>query len=413
MIPSKISGESDADAEAEARPPVDDLDPETRFDNLRMFYQGQIAAATPSNGPLSFGADFNYASPNALSRIMGIYTSAYTTKKKVAKPVPMREATSLSEGLVPLSSTSESSIIDRLRSVGISGTTTTPQRLAQLNHTTRFTSDLRPIPFTLRTKRAKRCRCRHIVSKPESKLNTTRYRIRLLASSFIPNLALKPFPANPSTPSPLMSPTTPLSATLPSASSAAGGLTQAQTYLVPGKTHHFVLSVKNPLFEHVKVNLATPGHTPGRFRHRVTILCPQFEIGATRDVWDDALGEGGANPRDSRQSGSGGSKESGVPEAGKVWERGRNSVGVVVEVVPAVLDVTNVQGGDGDAELREDDDILEIPVFVRVEWEAEEVDEGPGRGKAEKGAKKNERVRRELAYWCVLGVGRVGRVGGL
>jgi dynactin-4 len=41
----------------------------------------------------------------------------------------------------------------------------------------------------------------------------------------------------------------------------------------------------------------------------------------------------------------------------------------------------------------EDEDILEIPVFIRMEWETE--------------GHEKEAEKRELAYWSVLGVGRI------
>jgi len=66
--------------------------------------------------------------------------------------------------------------------------------------------------------------------------------------------------------------------------------------------------------------------------------------------------------------------------------------------------------------------VLEIPVFVRIEWEVEaggdddpmavpretkgkEQQQGKGQGGQGDGGKE----KRELAYWCVLGLGRIGR----
>ena len=122
------------------------------------------------------------------------------------------------------------------------------------------------------------------------------------------------------------------------------------------------------------------------------MLCPQFEVGASReayaDVWDEALGGGEAKAG------------TGEGEAGKVYERARNSVGVVVEVVPGVeegfRDARSEVGGDEDEE-----EALEIPVRVRVEWEAE--------GAEEKEGGEGGKVKRELGFWVVLGVGKVRR----
>jgi dynactin-4 len=53
--------------------------------------------------------------------------------------------------------------------------------------------------------------------------------------------------------------------------------------------------------------------------------------------------------------------------------------------------------------LKEDEDILEIPMFVRMEWEPDsQQDVGAASAK-----EKDAQERRELAYWCVLGVGRI------
>ncbi len=66
--------------------------------------------------------------------------------------------------------------------------------------------------------------------------------------------------------------------------------------------------------------------------------------------------------------------------------------------------VADWEEGDEEEEEEEDEDVLEIPVFVRVEWEGDAaVEEKGGAGGREK---------REVAFWCVLGVGRVRRLEG-
>jgi len=141
--------------------------------------------------------------------------------------------------------------------------------------------------------------------------------------------------------------------------------------------------------------------TPGRFASKVTILCPQFEVDANTDMWDDALKEDGKDRRSRRGDDAAGG------EAGKIWEKGRKWVSIVLEVIPASLRPENQAIGAEDADvddgpLKEDEDILEIPMFVRMEWEAEPQNEVSA-GQKEKEA----REKRELAYWCVLGVGRI------
>lgn len=116
---------------------------------------------------------------------------------------------------------------------------------------------------------------------------------------------------------------------------------------------------------------------------------------------------GSGNGNEKRRTKAEASEGQAQAEAGKVWERGRNWVSVVVEVIPASLN-TQVpkllkQEGGHEGPVREDEDVLEIPVFVRVDWET---DAG---GDDVKDVGKGEREKRELAYWCVLGLGRIAR----
>ncbi len=109
------------------------------------------------------------------------------------------------------------------------------------------------------------------------------------------------------------------------------------------------------------MTLATPATTPGRFASTVTLLCPQFEIDANTDVWDEALKDGG--DKDRRRGKTEESQHQ--VEAGKIWERGRNWVSIVVEVVPASLNLEVLALMKQEAQevdlgpLREDEDVLE------------------------------------------------------
>ncbi|EPE25905.1 dynactin p62 family protein [Glarea lozoyensis ATCC 20868] len=370
--------------------PNEVLDAESQFSNLKAFYQAQLAEASPANALGFSGGDYGYGSPGALSRIMGLYTGGtYADKKSKAKKGTMREAQNAFEGLKIVAPNSEDALIAKLQNEGWDATSSSLQRDEQSTHTP-FISDLRPIAYLLRTKRSKRCKtCRHILSKPEAKIQTTRFRIRLVALNYIPSISIKPL-------QPLLS-------------------TQLQAPLVPMKPTQFLLTFKNPLFESVKVNIATPAQTPGRFASKITILCPQFEVGANTDAWEEALRDGSKGvEREKRRTKAEASEGQLQAEAGKVWERGRNWVSVVVEVIPASLKPSPdflkteaqrklAEEGGEDDRVREDEDVVEIPVFVRVEWEADTGGEDGGLGKEKEG-----REKRELAYWCVLGVGRIG-----
>jgi dynactin-4 len=368
--------------------PNEKLDAESQFSNLKAFYQSQLAESSPV-GALGFTGDYGYGSPGALSRIMGLYTgNSFADKKSKSKTGTMREARDALEGLQDGSlSPSSEEAINKLRTEGWHSTASAAQRKELTNTNARFVSDLRPMAYLLRTKRSKRCKtCRHILSKPEAKVQTTRFRIRLVALNYIPSINIRPLQNT------------------------------SSSLLAPMKPVQFLLTFKNPLFDSVKVTLATPARTPGRFGSKVTVLCPQFEVGANTDAWEEALREDGtkSGSGEKRRTKAEASEGQHQAEAGKVWEKGRNWVSVVVEVVPASLKIDGPEFIRSEelkkdsGPLREDEDLLEIPVFVRVEWEADAAhDEGSGLATLSKD--KEIRERRELAYWCVLGLGKIAR----
>ncbi|RMD44805.1 hypothetical protein DV735_g385, partial [Chaetothyriales sp. CBS 134920] len=247
-----------------------------------------------------------------------------------------------------------------------------PSSLARImnllgNPGARSVSDLRPIPAALRTKRSKRCAtCSHILVRPEFKPTSTRYRIRLLALNYIPFVTLRPMPGS------------------------------------AGKASQWILTMRNPLYEKVNVTLGAEALTPGPHRHRVTILCPEFEVGKSGDVWDDALDLGNKSSAAAATAGAG--------IAGKVYDKGRNWVSVVVEIVPGLIErrVKRDEDGDEEDEEDEDEDVVEVPIRVRLEWRQTE---NEGEGDDEDEAVLRDDGRREVAYWMVLGVARVKTYG--
>jgi len=371
-----IGGEREQEQDS---PTHDDL-----FSNLNAFYKAQIEAQTPSN-PFS-QHDINFSSPSAYSRIMNLYSVTGSKKNKRNKPAAMREAASSLEGLTIHDPKSDAGAIERIKKEGWNATLSTEQRLAQINPNLRFFDELRPVATLLCTKRSKRCRsCRQILSKPESKITSTRYKIKLLALNHIPRLSIRALNATP--PSPL-----------------APRPTEVFDYnaLKPGIPTHFLLHLSNPLFDPIRVTLATPSTTTGKIKSRVTILCPQFEVGANTDVWDDALSSSLSPVKRS----SGAPNDPTQPpqiEAGKIWDRGRNWTSVAVEIVPGLLD--EAKSGTDQEELDDDEDVLEIPIFVRIEFESEVNVDDRGLNLVKEG--KAEREKREEAFWAVLGVGRI------
>lgn len=362
-------------------------DPDATFASLKSFYTSQLSAVAASNPLLTPAGDLTYGSPASLARLINLYADISNFGKKTfLKNHEMRESANRAEGLRLIDTLADSEAVQKLRTQGWSATTSVAQKAEQVQ-SPRFIDDLLPIRTLLRTKRNKRCGdCRHILVKPEAKVQSTRFRIKLVAVNYVPKFSLQA----------LRSPQQP-----------AIDLNS----LVPNRPNQFLLTIRNAIYEPVHVTLATPTRTPGLYGHKVTILCPQFDLGANIDMWDEALKDDSrsdprarlsklANPpaTDSGRSGGG---ESRVAEAGKVWERGSDWATVVLEVVCAEI-TGKGQGGDERARgLEEDEDVLEIPIFVRMEWMgddgSEEVPMGPIR----------VTVKKELAYWTVLGVGRV------
>ena len=368
------------------------------FNRLNTFYKTQIVESSDSGPGYGSLADLNFNSPSSISRLLNLYSSTGKKAGKRQRPQPMREALSLGEGLQVFQPSTDERAVLRMEKEGWASTTSTAQRHFQAhNHDERFESGLRPVATLLRTKRSKRCRaCRTLLSRPEPKVSSTRYKIKVLAQNNIPRLAVRP---------------------LSSASSAT-----TPPPLRPLTPTQFLLTLTNPLFDAIRVTLATPARTPGAAPARVTVLCPAFDVGANTDVWDDALNAdaGAAKPKPllggygigTAPGADAGDARS--AEAGKVWERGRNWTAVIVEVVPELL-AGSVGAGmmalerkdgvgaedDEDEGLREDDLVVEIPVFVRVEYETE------AHGAEEKVREREGKEKREVAFWCVLNVGTI------
>lgn len=411
------------------------------FANLTTFYRTEMREALGESGNPYASANSPYSSPANLARIMSLYngsSSFQALKKTRQKPQPFAEARSQNEGISAYHSHStdedqptydDQDIISNLSLSGLDHTTNAQQRLSapQTNFDARFLSDLWPAATKLRTKRGKRCRtCRQYLARPDAKLNNLRYKIRLVASNHLPLLTTKP-----------LNPTVP-----PIPGSAAFRLREedlsvsTQTTVIPGRALQYILTIRNPIFEPVKISLATPQITPGKVGSRVTILCPSFTVGPAGDVWEEALGSASTTAASSSTDGgrraalaslNGSSIESAtnagekVPEAGKIWDKSRNTTSVILEVVPG--DLSPLAATDPD---ENDDDVLEIPIFVHVEWTAHHHhptgDEGvkrserdrPGTGAATGSTVGREIAadgseRKELGVWCVLGLGRIMR----
>ena len=451
---------------------------EPRFNRLKSHLLSPLSLTNNSsaNPLLTPSGTLNYDSPSSLARIMALYTTSLTPygKKSTTKNSTMREAHDVLEGLAVFDPEADIAAVEKLKAVGWEGTISGEQRREQqvIHHSevlaqqAKFQDSLRPIPMLMRTKRAKRCRaCRHILVKPEAKVSSTRYRIRLIASNTLPSISLKPLSSLPAAQQPPPSSSKP--PLDPPSSSLLSNLPSDTT------PQQFLLTLSNPLFERVRITLAAPTSLPipspipnprlrgsDKYTHRITLLCPTFDIGANTDAWDEALSKDpdvptGTSSRESKRAsaallagnatnisgtsaGVGGTAQK-VAEAGKIWEKGRNWTTVVLEVSsrrnasnrnPAAERTSEqAQLADDDDEeedekedeneyVDKDEDVLEIPIFVRMEWEAEGAsasasasttggDGAAGGGGLAPGSKTG-REKRELGYWMVVGVGRMG-----
>ena len=386
------------------------VDNDSLFTNLTNFYRSQLAELSDTN-PYGVAADYGgYNSPSSITRLMNLYSTGGRSKKD--KPRPARDAVDSAEGLRTFDARADLERINRLKTSAWEDTVSVEQRALQCREHIHFVDELRPLATPLRTKKSKRCRiCKQILTRPEQKVSSTRYKIKLLALSSIPQVTLRAMNTQPAS-----------GATFPMQSTGSGAA--GQDLLKPLTPTHFLLTISNPLFDPIRVTLATPSTTPGRVRTKVTILCPQFDVGANTDVWDAELASATdrSSKRASQMFGAGGgldgSAGSGVQaEAGKVWAKGRNWTSVVVEVVPGALpgslgQVTLGPAGlekEEEPELAEDEDVLEIPIFVRLEYETEAGgEEGPGQARRGEESGKEKRGRGVLgsagrwADFCVV-----------
>ncbi|QDS73934.1 hypothetical protein FKW77_007849 [Venturia effusa] len=383
----------------QAATPISDisLSEDDLFSNLNTFYKSQLAESSEFSGGVMH--DINYSSPSSISRLLHLYGPG--KKSKRTKPKAMREALTQEEGLQVFDAASEDVVLKRLQKEGWDATTSTSQRAFQERHSPRFSTDLRPVATLLRTKRSKRCKtCRTLLARPEPKVTSNRYKLRVLALNNIPKVSIRSLTSS----APITASTHPLvsSSSLPSSNTGFD-----YTKLRPGSTYQYLLTLTNPLFDSIRVTLATSAVTQGRIQTKVTILCPRFEVGANTDVWDEALNSSAVQKRKSLMPGASMDQADGAKtvEAGKVWDKGRNWTSVVVEVVPGRLPIIDKGGVKVKDELEPDEDACEIPIFVRLEYDAEAAGDAGDRSTALKTGEGRE--KREVAFWSVLGVGKI------
>jgi dynactin 4 len=85
----------------------------------------------------------------------------------------------------------EEALLERLKLLTSLDETTTMNQRSKQPSKSRWEKELWPINMHLRAKRSKRCRaCRHILVKPENKVTSTRFRIKMLALYISPETPL-------------------------------------------------------------------------------------------------------------------------------------------------------------------------------------------------------------------------------
>ncbi|KAG0148899.1 hypothetical protein CROQUDRAFT_40669 [Cronartium quercuum f. sp. fusiforme G11] len=182
-----------------------------------------------------------------------------------------------------------------------------------------LTKDLRPARIPLRSKRTKRCpTCEHILIKPEQKAQSIRFKIKLVASNYLPliELARKRLMSKNLVADRLTS-----SASAARKNASRPGSTTGSNPLLgrvgdvvdevirADRKYQFELTFVNPLYEPINVRLsiiqpkpiALIDGAPAQVPYAVHILAPEFTIAAFAEVWEydeDEENEGNNNELD-------------------------------------------------------------------------------------------------------------------
>ncbi|PLW48614.1 hypothetical protein PCANC_04931 [Puccinia coronata f. sp. avenae] len=186
--------------------------------------------------------------------------------------------------------------------------------------------DLKPSRVPLRSKRTKRCpTCQHILIKPEQKAQSIRFKIKLIASNYLPLIELYRKRIATSTKLGTDRLTSGISAARKSAAASRTGTTAASNPLLgrvgevpdevirPDRKYQFEMTFVNPLYEPINVRLTisppapVPSNVPGepdQIPYSVHLLASEFTIAAFAEVWeydDEDEAEGGANEDNNEQ----------------------------------------------------------------------------------------------------------------
>ncbi|KAM3581760.1 hypothetical protein VKS41_005921 [Umbelopsis sp. WA50703] len=341
----------------EARPDIKE------FDHLKEHFEKFLRYNTPQTLPTSF---LSLSSSGSFSK-MG-YNSSTMGKKtnqskmddvgdyKPSEHIP-HDDMAVMDNLINLQEDTKISSLE--------------QRFNQIYDQPYDTSKIRPQRIHLRIKRSKRCRtCRHILIKPEQKAQATRFKIKLVAMNYIPNITLQMLPRK----------TLPLRQNVPT---------------------QLILKFTNPLYEEISITLATPQQTDANKDEsaqpwgKVTLLSPHFTVGAYNETieYDDELLYGKPSAL--------------APSTTTAWENGvyekrNNYTSILIEVVPEY---------EGEFKFpllvnysyKSDEDSVESPDFDNDG----EVDEERTQKRSQTIAGASEERIKTYSFWCAVGLGEV------
>lgn len=163
-----------------------------------------------------------------------------------------------------------------------------------------------PLLQHLKPKTSKTCQvCQHVLTKPDPRPASTKFKVKLMALNYLPQLSL-----------------------------IFDG--ERPAVLRDGETRKLFLTITNPMTVNVKVNISAVPSSVAEHPHKVTIVNPNVELGPASELWDEmSLVRGVPPARIIRETNS--SKrlliETGRHPAGHggVYERGPNWATVVIE----------------------------------------------------------------------------------
>ncbi|KAG0168211.1 hypothetical protein DFQ30_005082 [Apophysomyces sp. BC1015] len=345
------------------------------FDHLKEHFEKHLRANAPPAIPSSF---LSFSNSGAFSKMMGSHFHDTQAQGKLddietydpSLQVPDEDLKTV-ENMISLRT------VDQVSTMG--------QRSTQLHDQPYQLSKIHPQRIHLSIKRSKRCRtCRHILIKPEQKAQATRFKIKLVAMNYIPNITIVKLPRK----------NWPLQFGIPT---------------------QFVLKFTNPLYEEMSITLATPqmrrkSITPeevekSKIKGKVTILSPHFTVGAYNETieYDDEMYPSAAAARRNTGLGSGGLLSSWVDG---VYEKRNNYTSVIVEVVPEKagefkfpllvtynykMDEDRMDVSSGDIDVEDIDDL--------------DADSMDGSKKANSSMRLDDERIKSYSFWCLIGLG--------